>query len=103
MSYVCDPLGCDLLDKLLVLDPAKRFNADSALNHDFFWRDPMPCDLSKMLSQQTQSNFEYLVPRRFNNHKLSAMQAASTVPNRGASTSATSGASGFNGRVFTRK
>ncbi|KAL5233948.1 hypothetical protein ACI65C_001358 [Semiaphis heraclei] len=99
--HVCDPLGCDLLDKLLVLDPAKRFDADSALNHDFFWTDPMPCDLSKMLSQQTQSNFEYLAPRRFNNHQLSVMQPASTVPSQGTSKSA---ASDFNGRdVFTRK
>ncbi|KAJ9596499.1 hypothetical protein L9F63_012482, partial [Diploptera punctata] len=62
--YVKDPFACDLLDKLLVLDPSKRYDSDSALNHDFFWTDPMPCDLSKMLAQHTQSMFEYLAPPR---------------------------------------
>ncbi|EAT34787.1 AAEL013002-PA [Aedes aegypti] len=62
--YVKDPNGVDLLDKLLILDPKERIDADSALNHDFFWTDPMPSDLSKMLSQHTQSMFEYLTPPR---------------------------------------
>lgn len=62
--YVKDPHGVDLLDKLLQLDPNHRIDADTALNHDFFWTDPMPCDLSKMLSQHTQSMFEYLAPPR---------------------------------------
>lgn len=66
--YVKDPYACDLLDKLLVLDPAKRYDSDSALNHDFFWTDPMPCDLSKMLAQHTQSMFEYLAPPRRQGH-----------------------------------
>jgi cyclin-dependent kinase 9 len=48
--FVKDPFACDLLDKLLVLDPSKRYDSHSALDHDFFWTDPMPCDLSKMLS-----------------------------------------------------
>ena len=62
--YVKDPYGCDLLDKLLTLDPSKRVDADAALNHDFFWTDPMPCDLSKMLGQHGQSMFEFLAPPR---------------------------------------
>ncbi|KAJ8688605.1 hypothetical protein QAD02_024400 [Eretmocerus hayati] len=66
--YVRDAYACDLLDKLLILNPAKRFDSDSALNHDFFWTDPMPCDLSKMLAQHTQSMFEYLAPPRRSGH-----------------------------------
>lgn len=65
--YVKDPNGVDLLDRLLQLDPNERIDADTALNHDFFWSDPMPCDLSKMLSQHTQSMFEFLAPPRRTN------------------------------------
>lgn len=49
-----DAAACDLLDKLLQLDPSKRLDADAALNHDFFWTDPMPCDLKDMLEQHKQ-------------------------------------------------
>ncbi|MCL4142319.1 UNVERIFIED_CONTAM: hypothetical protein GTU68_043688, partial [Idotea baltica] len=55
--YLKDFFALDLLDKLLTLDPSKRTDASSALDHDFFWTDPMPCDLSKMLSTHTQVSF----------------------------------------------
>ena len=63
-AYVKDQYALDLLDKLLNLDPANRMDSDSALNHDFFWTDPMPGDLSRMLSHHSQSMFEYLAPPR---------------------------------------
>lgn len=62
--YVKDGSALDLLDKLLSLEPSKRLDADGALNHDFFWCDPMPKDLGEMLSTHTQSMFEYLAPAR---------------------------------------
>ncbi|KAG0710613.1 Cyclin-dependent kinase 9-A [Chionoecetes opilio] len=70
--YVRDPHACDLIDKMLTLDPTKRMvahyscptDADSSLNHDFFWVDPLPCDLGKMLSHHTHSMFEFLAPPR---------------------------------------
>ncbi len=84
--YVKDAYACDLIDKLLWLDPSKRIDSDNALNHDFFWTDPMPCknleyillfvvdhfpmsepfagSLERMLSNYAQSMFEYLAPRR---------------------------------------
>ena len=42
----------------------KRLDADNALNHDFFWTDPMPCSLDRMLSNHGQSMFEYTAPAR---------------------------------------
>lgn len=62
--YVKDAHGVDLLDKLLILNPEQRIDADTALNHDFFWSDPMPCELGNMLSHHSQSMFEYLAPPR---------------------------------------
>lgn len=62
--------GCDLLDKLLQLDPDSRIDADSALNHDFFWSDPMPSDLSVMLSHHSTSMFEFLTPHRQSNQMM---------------------------------
>ncbi|KAJ6641287.1 Cyclin-dependent kinase 9, partial [Pseudolycoriella hygida] len=69
--YVQNAFGCDLLDKLLQLDPEARLDADSALNHEFFWTDPMPSDLGKMMSKYHSSMFEYFAPppKRANQRK----------------------------------
>ena len=62
--YVKDPLALDLIDKLLNLDPSQRMDSDSALNHDLFWSDPLPCDLMHTLAMLNTSNFEFLTPPR---------------------------------------
>jgi len=67
--YVKDQYACDLIDKLLSLDPSKRLDADNALNHDLFWTDPMPCSLERMLANHNQSMFEYLAPTRRNQQR----------------------------------
>merc|ERR1719384_1978396 len=67
--YVKDQWACDLIDKLLSLDPSKRLDADNALNHDLFWTDPMPCSLERMLANHNQSMFEYLAPTRRNQQR----------------------------------
>ena len=56
-AYIKDQHGLDLLDKLLTLDPKKRIDSDEALDHDFFWTDPMPTDLK--LDKFDKSMFEY--------------------------------------------
>ncbi len=55
--FVEDPYALDLIEKLLVLDPKKRIDADSTLEHDFFWKDPLPMDVSKTLSKLRSSMF----------------------------------------------
>ena len=62
--YVKDPYALDLIDKMLLVDPGQRIDSDTALNHDFFWSDPMPCELTRTLSQVSTSMFEYLTPPR---------------------------------------
>ena len=62
--YVLDANALDLIDKMLLLDPKQRHDSDSALNHDFFWTDPLPCDISRTLARHTTSMFEYLAPPR---------------------------------------
>ncbi|CAB3367555.1 Hypothetical predicted protein [Cloeon dipterum] len=59
IPHVKDTYACDLLDKLLTLDPKQRVDSNTALNHNFFWTKPMPTDLCYMLSQLTQSMFVY--------------------------------------------
>ncbi|GBG89574.1 hypothetical protein CBR_g49363 [Chara braunii] len=38
------PSALKLVEKLLTLDPKKRLSAKDALDSDYFWTDPMPCD-----------------------------------------------------------
>lgn len=42
--HAIGPETVDLLDKLLTLDPSRRITAVQALDHDWFWSDPMPAD-----------------------------------------------------------
>jgi serine/threonine-protein kinase BUR1 len=38
------PETVDLLDQLLKIDPKERITAAAALEHDYFWTDPLPAD-----------------------------------------------------------
>lgn len=38
------PETVDLLDKLLVCNPKERLTASQALDHDYFWTNPLPAD-----------------------------------------------------------
>jgi hypothetical protein len=49
---------------MLILNPDERIGTEKALDHDFFWTDPMPSNLGDMLSQHKTSMFEFHAPRR---------------------------------------
>lgn len=80
-SFVKDGSALELLDRLLILNPEKRMSADEALDHTFFWEDPMPSkeNFAKMLSHHTTSMFEYLTPRRPHHHHHQGRQHAATA------------------------
>ena len=66
--FARDSQALDLLDKLFILDPSKRINSEDALDHDFFWTDPMPSeDLLESLSKLRSSNFDMFSGR--NQHR----------------------------------
>jgi cyclin-dependent kinase 9 len=60
--YVKDQYALDLLDRLLVLDPKNRFDSDEALNHDFFWTEPLPTPLK--LDKHIKNMYELTAPPR---------------------------------------
>lgn len=67
--YTHNEHALDLLKKLFILDPSRRIDANSALDHDFFWdeRDPQPAEkkaLARSLSSISQSQFEFTARQR---------------------------------------
>ncbi|KAF8067735.1 kinase-like domain-containing protein [Lyophyllum atratum] len=49
---------CDLLDKLLTCNPRERITASQALNHDYFWTDPLPADPKTLPSYEASHEFD---------------------------------------------
>ncbi|GAA5913715.1 uncharacterized protein JCM6883_000023 [Sporobolomyces salmoneus] len=56
-SHYDTEIFADLLDKILVLDPKRRYTANEALDHDWFWSEPFPTEPSRM--RQFMSSHEY--------------------------------------------
>uniref|UniRef100_A0A1I7Y5Z3 Protein kinase domain-containing protein n=1 Tax=Steinernema glaseri TaxID=37863 RepID=A0A1I7Y5Z3_9BILA len=53
---VSDEQGLDLIEKLLVLDPKNRLDANKALTHPFFYTKPLPNDNVKELLDKLPEN-----------------------------------------------
>ncbi|KAJ3570454.1 hypothetical protein NP233_g4392 [Leucocoprinus birnbaumii] len=48
----------DLLDKLLVCNPRERITAAQALEHDYFWTDPLPADPKTLPVYEASHEFD---------------------------------------------
>lgn len=71
--FVKDTNGLNLIDQLLQLNPWSRFDAETALNHDFFHHEPLPADLEKMFSKITRSLYDLHTRQKPETSKPQAM------------------------------
>ncbi|KAK7401085.1 hypothetical protein VNO78_12399 [Psophocarpus tetragonolobus] len=48
----------ELLEKMLTLDPAQRITAKDALDAEYFWTDPLPCDPKSLPKYEASHEFQ---------------------------------------------
>ncbi|XP_074273667.1 cyclin-dependent kinase C-1-like [Silene latifolia] len=53
-----DRHALDLLEKMLTLDPAQRITAKDALDAEYFWTDPLPCDPKSLPKYEASHEFQ---------------------------------------------
>eukprot|EP00300_Choanocystis_sp_HF-7_P012021 c17711_g1_i2.p1 GENE.c17711_g1_i2~~c17711_g1_i2.p1 ORF type:complete len:263 (-),score=48.10 c17711_g1_i2:91-879(-) len=60
---IIDPIALNLLEQMLALDPSRRISAAQALDHDYFWTDPMPLEPSQIAPYELACH-DYSTKRR---------------------------------------
>ncbi|RAL53071.1 unnamed protein product [Cuscuta campestris] len=53
-----DRHALDLLDKMMTLDPSQRISAKDALDAEYFWTDPLPCDPKSLPTYEASHEFQ---------------------------------------------
>ncbi|CAI9106655.1 OLC1v1005858C1 [Oldenlandia corymbosa var. corymbosa] len=56
--WCVDKHALELLDRMLTLDPAKRISARDALDAEYFWADPLPCDPRSLPKYESSHEFD---------------------------------------------
>ncbi|RZB67351.1 Cyclin-dependent kinase C-2 isoform B [Glycine soja] len=67
-----DHHALELLEKMLTLDPAQRITAKDALDAEYFWTDPLPCDPKRQRKSANNNGKmkKWLSVRKFSTHNL---------------------------------
>lgn len=52
------PDTVDLLEKLLTCNPKERYTASQALDHEYFWTDPLPADPKTLPSYEASHEYD---------------------------------------------
>ncbi|CAM8916663.1 unnamed protein product [Rhodiola kirilowii] len=53
-----DRHALELLEKMLALDPSQRISAKDALDAEYFWADPLPCDPKSLPKYEASHEFQ---------------------------------------------
>ncbi|GAB4832052.1 Cyclin-dependent kinase C-1 [Ancistrocladus abbreviatus] len=53
-----DRHALELLERMLTLDPAQRISAKDALDAEYFWTDPLPCDPKSLPKYESSHEFQ---------------------------------------------
>jgi len=73
-----EPMAKDLLRKLLAMDPEKRITADDALDHEYFWSEPVPATPAEL--PKYPPSHEFTAKKRRQAQQPQQQQQQQTAP-----------------------
>eukprot|EP00897_Mesotaenium_endlicherianum_P007516 jgi/Mesen1/6793/ME000035S06176 len=73
-----DMHALDLVEKMLTLDPEKRITAEEALDAEYFWTAPLPCEPSSL--PKYEASHEYQTKKKRQHQRQQAEEAKRQKP-----------------------